>query len=250
MCINEVRNLTEIFAHRGSKGTHPENTIPAFLAAVKAGADGIELDVQLSKDGIPVVIHDEKVNRTTNGSGLVKDFTLRELRKLDAHQGYRKRLRALFKKTTIPTLEEVLDVLGKYPLILNIELKTDTYDYDGIEEKVLELCQKKAGRLTFVFCSFNLETLARLRALDKDIKLSAITKLDVEDALAQRDILKLDSINPPFKIRNIDALKNVPTRCWTANKPGQIEALFDEGVQGFMTDFPAKAVEIRKQRNK
>ncbi|MBC1456320.1 glycerophosphodiester phosphodiesterase [Listeria newyorkensis] len=242
--------MTEIFAHRGSKGLYPENTMPAFLAAVKAGADGIELDVQLTKDGIPVVIHDETVNRTTNGSGLVKDFTLREIQKLDAHQGYKKHLRALFKKTKIPTLEEVLVVLGRYPLILNIELKTDAYDYPGIEEKVLELCEKWAGRLTFLFCSFNLETLARLRALDDTIKLSAITKLDVEEAMAQFANLQLDSINPPYTIRNQEVLANVATRCWTANKVSQMETLFDENVRGFMTDFPEKAVEIRRGRNK
>lgn len=248
--MSEVRNLTEIFAHRGSKGSHPENTIPAFFAAVRAGADGIELDVQLTKDGVPVVIHDETVNRTTNGSGLVKDFTLKELQKLDAHQGYKKRFRALFKKTKIPTLEEVLVVLGQYPLILNIELKTDADDYPGIEEKVLELCNRRAGRLAFLFCSFNLDTLARLRALDDTIKLSAITKLDVEEAVAQVASLQLDSINPPYTIRNHDMLGNVATRCWTANKASQMETLFDENVRGFMTDFPEKAVEIRRKRNK
>ncbi|EUJ30923.1 glycerophosphoryl diester phosphodiesterase [Listeria cornellensis FSL F6-0969] len=220
------------------------------MAAVKAGADGIELDVQLTKDGIPVVIHDETVNRTTNGSGLVKDFTLRELQKLDAHQGYKKHFRALFKKTKIPTLEEVLVVLGRYPLILNIELKTDTHEYPGIEEKVLGLCKKRAGRLTFLFCSFNLDTLARLRALDDTIKLSAITKLDVGEAMAQFASLQLDSINPPYTIRNQEALGNVATRCWTANKINQMETLFDENVRGFMTDFPEKAVEIRSKRNK
>ncbi|MBC1799534.1 glycerophosphodiester phosphodiesterase [Listeria booriae] len=242
--------MTEIFAHRGSKGTHPENTMPAFLEAVRVGADGIELDVQLSKDGVPVVIHDDKVNRTTNGSGLVCELTLKELKKLDAHQGYRKRFAALFKKTKIPTLQEVLQTLNKYPLILNIELKTDTYDYPGIEEKVLELCRKNTGNLTFLFCSFNVETLKRLRELDSKIKLSAITGLEFEEALAQKDSLRLDSINPPFKIRNIDDFSGVPTRCWTANQDKQIEALFDENVLGFMTDFPEKAVELRKKRNK
>lgn len=242
--------MTEIFAHRGSKGTHPENTIPAFLEAVRVGADGIELDVQLSKDGVPVVIHDDTVNRTTNGSGLVRELTLKELKKLDAHQGYRKHLAALFKKTKIPTLQEALQTLNKYPLILNIELKTDVYDYPGIEAKVLELCQKNAGSLSFLFCSFNIETLRRLRELDSEIKLSAITGLEFEEALEQKEGLRLDSINPPYKIRNNDAFLGVPTRCWTANQDKQIETLFSENVLGFMTDFPEKAVELRKKRNK
>ncbi|EUJ36413.1 glycerophosphoryl diester phosphodiesterase [Listeria weihenstephanensis FSL R9-0317] len=88
--------MTEIFAHRGSSGAHPENTLPAFLAAVESGADGIELDVQLTKDGIPIVIHDDKVNRTTNGSGVVRELTLREIKKLDAHQGHKKNVCELY----------------------------------------------------------------------------------------------------------------------------------------------------------
>lgn len=76
--------MTYIFAHRGAAGTHPENTMAAFEEALKAGADGIELDVQLTKDGEPVVIHDETVDRTTDGSGWVKDILYRELRKFNA----------------------------------------------------------------------------------------------------------------------------------------------------------------------
>ncbi|AQY51000.1 hypothetical protein UE46_08050 [Listeria weihenstephanensis] len=242
--------MTEIFAHRGSSGAHPENTLPAFLAAVESGADGIELDVQLTKDGIPIVIHDDKVNRTTNGSGVVRELTLREIKKLDAHQGHKKRLRALFKKTKIPTLKEVLVALKHDPLILNIELKTDVYDYPGIEEKVLELCKEHQHHFTFIFCSFNLDTLTRLRTLDKTLVLSAITGLDVKAAVEKMDELQLDSINPPFKLRNHESLANIPTRCWTTNQVSQMDTLFDEDVLGFMTDFPEKAVKARNERNK
>lgn len=76
--------MLQIYAHRGSSGTHPENTLPAFAEAVRVGADGIELDVHLSKDGYLIVMHDEEVDRTTNGKGLIREKTLEELKKLNA----------------------------------------------------------------------------------------------------------------------------------------------------------------------
>ncbi|MBR2756972.1 MAG: glycerophosphodiester phosphodiesterase, partial [Exiguobacterium sp.] len=110
-----------IYAHRGYSANYPENTLSAFEAALPY-VDGIELDVQLSKDGRLVVIHDETVDRTTNGTGWVKDMMLQELRQLKI-DGYER----------IPTLEEVLGLIERSNVTLNIELKTDQYAYPGIE---------------------------------------------------------------------------------------------------------------------
>ena len=109
--MNEVR----IFAHRGASAYAPENTLPAFALAMQQGADGIELDVHLTKDGELVVIHDEKLDRTTNGTGLVKDYTLAELRSLCADN----RMDG-FAEARIPTLREVLALIQPSRMLVNI----------------------------------------------------------------------------------------------------------------------------------
>ena len=114
--------MTKIFAHRGASGYAPENTLEAFALAMEMGADGIELDVQLTKDGEVVVIHDEVIDRVSNGKGLVKDYTLVQLRKFsfDNHmEGY--------ENISIPTLKEVLELVKASKMEVNIELKTGIY---------------------------------------------------------------------------------------------------------------------------
>src|SRR3954447_7356809 len=120
--------MTQIFAHRGYSASFAENTMGAFTEAEKAGADGIELDVQLTKDGELVVIHDEKVDRTTSGNGFVKDFLFKDLRKLNANK-------KSTRKEPIPALTEVFEWLTSNKLLCNIELKNAFFPYKGMEEK-------------------------------------------------------------------------------------------------------------------
>ena len=122
--------MTKIFAHRGSKGTHPENTLASFKEAVRVGSDGIELDVHLTKDGHLVVIHDETVDRTTNGTGEIRNLTLAEIKAMDAGGWFHNK----YAGEKIPTLEEVLLLLTELGFNgqLNIELKTDVIQYKGL----------------------------------------------------------------------------------------------------------------------
>ena len=124
-----------VFAHRGYSGKYPENTMLAFREAEKVGADGIELDVQLTKDGQIVIIHDETLNRTTNGKGYVKDYTLAELKALDASviKGTE------FSPQRIPTLEEYCDWVKGTGLVTNVELKSSIVYYPELEEKTAEM---------------------------------------------------------------------------------------------------------------
>ncbi len=130
--------MTKNFAHRGYSGKYPENTMLAFRKAVEAGADGIELDVQLTKDGVPVIIHDELVDRTTNGKGRVKEMTLDELRQLDASYIYA----GQYGVTRIPTFREYCEFVRDLPITTNIEMKTGIFEYLGIEEKVLDMIRE------------------------------------------------------------------------------------------------------------
>ena len=131
----------KLFAHRGVSGEAPENTLAALKAAAESGAHGIELDVQLTKDAQIVVIHDETIDRTTNGTGYVKDMTWEQLRTYDAGSWFH----PSFKGESIPSLEEVLDVVTAHheSMIINIELKNDQIDYPQLEEKVLDLLKGK-----------------------------------------------------------------------------------------------------------
>ena len=131
--------MTQIFAHRGSKSNRPENTLAAFAEAVRVGSDGIELDVHRTKDKQLIVIHDESVDRTTNGRGLVRQLTLQQIKDLDAGSWFHPD----YFREKVPTLEEVLDFLEEQQFtgILNIELKTNKYPYPKIEKQIAQVIQ-------------------------------------------------------------------------------------------------------------
>jgi len=153
-------------AHRGWSGKAPENTIPAIqLALREPGIQAIEVDVQLSKDGIPVVIHDFTVDRTTNGSGAVADFTWEELAQLDAGSWFH----PSYAGERIPTLEEVLELIRGKGCRLNIELKKGGNLYQGMEQKVLELIDRCGVRSDVCITSFNHEAIQIVGELDPDI---------------------------------------------------------------------------------
>ena len=123
-----------IWAHRGASGTMPENTLESFKKAAELGADGVELDIQLTKDDEIVVIHDEKIDRTSDGKGWVKDYTLEELRGFNYN-----RTKPEYEHADIPTMREVFELLKPTDLFINIEIKTGVFFYEKIEEKILAL---------------------------------------------------------------------------------------------------------------
>ncbi len=169
----------KIWAHRGCSQRYPENTLLAFeKAAGLIGLTGIELDIQLTRDGELVVIHDERVDRTTEGFGYVRDYTLSEIKRLhiyaDANPSQR-----------IPTIEEVLDLLQdrmQDGLKLNIELKNSIYPYTGMEEKILELIGRRGLQERIVYSSFSAMSLAKIRQIDKEAEIG-ILDTKVSDCL-------------------------------------------------------------------
>ena len=120
--------MTKIFAHRGASGTFPENTMEAFKQAAAIGADGIELDVQMAKDGRLVVIHDEKLDRTTSLKGYVKDLTYAEIKRGDASHRFSEKTGSV----PVPTLEEVFEWAADAEFLLNVELKNSIIRYEGM----------------------------------------------------------------------------------------------------------------------
>ena len=161
----------KIWAHRGCSQRYPENTLLAFEKAAELdGLTGIELDIQLTRDGEIVVIHDERVDRTTEGIGYVRDYTLSGLKKLHIYAGEN-------KGQTIPTMKEVFDLLRermKSGLRLNIELKNSVLSYAGMEEKIVKLTRQYGFQKNIVYSSFHALSLEKLREIDEQAEIGIL----------------------------------------------------------------------------
>ena len=241
--------MTEIFAHRGASGYAPENTMDAFKLAVKQGAEGIELDVQLSKDGIPVVIHDETIDRVTNGHGYVKDYTLEELKNFTIMKGKYQE----YEHSKIPTLEEVLVYAKKENLTVNIELKTGIYWYPEIEEKTVDLVKKTKMEDLVIYSSFNHYSIRKI----KEIAPQAETAYLYSDVILQIDkYAKNEGVNglhpTVYHVKMAHFLKEylqsgLKVRVWTVNQESDMKMLIDSGITAIITNYPDKARMIREE---
>lgn len=227
-----------IYAHRGCSGTYPENTLAAFKAAAELPITGVEIDVHLTKDREIVVIHDEKVNRTTDGKGYIKDMTLSEARKLDAGSWFSEE----WAGEKIPTLDEVFDIFQDTNHRLNIELKTDVFPYEGLVDKVLEAAEKRGFSHRILISSFNhedIQTVSRKKSVE-----SAILTLDVYvDVYDYARVVGTNRIHMSlpgaFRRMATDALrKGAIVYVYTVNKLEYAQQLQQIGIHGIFTDFP------------
>lgn len=240
-------NMTLIFAHRGSAGTHPENTMSAFKEAVRVGADGIETDVQLSKDGEVVIIHDEKLDRTTNASGYVKDRTLRELKTLNASFG----TKGKWGREKIPTLVELLIWLSHNQLLCNIELKNTLFLYPGLEAKVIQLVRAYKMEDRIILSSFNHYSLVTCHQLAPELETAPLYRDGLYMPWVYAKAIGGSAIHPniraaPDVIIQACLSMGMPVRPYTINKAAEMRRLFDLGCSAFITDFPEEAVRIRE----
>ncbi|MGX7244016.1 glycerophosphodiester phosphodiesterase [Enterococcus quebecensis] len=240
--------MTKIIAHRGSKGTHPENTLAAFKEAIHIGADGIELDVHLSKDNELIVIHDETVDRTTNGHGEVNRLTLEELKQLDAGSWFE--INPMFQE--IPTLVEVLLLLKKenFQGLLNIEIKTDKIHYEGIEALIVQLMKSQQWTFDYMYSSFNFKSLEIIWEIEKSQKIASIFEMSDSDEQRALESTFIEGIHPNINwvLKHEDKLIDFPKaiRPWTVNNEEQMIFCFNHQLAGIHTDFPGKALQIRE----
>ena len=232
--------MTKIFAHRGYRKKYPENTLLAFRAAIDAGCDGIELDVQLSKDNQVVVIHDEKLWRTTNGRGAVRDMTYEQLSELDAGHGER-----------IPLLSEYFDLVEKLPLVTNIELKNRRIPYEGMEELILQMIRERDLSDRIIFSSFNHDSVNKLKQLAPDINCGYICRGRLDGDFLARKMCesKVDFIHPALWRLNAKFMESVEQHnmrisVWTVNFKRSIRRLIEQGVYGILTDDPPLLREV------
>ena len=237
---------TKIFAHRGASGYAPENTLEAFALAITQGADGIELDVQLTKDGIPVVIHDETIDRVTEKKGWVKDYTLKELKKLTV-------LKDKFPEYSaakIPTLEEVLDAVKASGIQVNIELKTGIYWYPEIEQKVADLVKKAGMEERVIYSSFNHYSLLQLKQLNDHVQTGILFSDGWVNPAMYAKNLGINAVHPAvYHLKYPQFIEEVKRaglkmHVWTANKPEHIQLVKDAGAEAVITNYPDRAIEI------
>jgi glycerophosphoryl diester phosphodiesterase len=242
---------TLIYAHRGASKDYPENTMIAFKKALEMGAEGIELDVQLSKDNIPVVIHDEQLKRTTNGNGFVKDMPLKKLKELDAGSWFNTK----FNKETIPTLEEVLVWIKDKPMELNIELKNNIIDYEEIEKIVYELVKKYGMEKEVIFSSFNHCSLKRLLEIDKNIDVAPLQSARMIQPWQYAKEMGAKSMHIRFTSLSQKIIKGfhkeeVKIRTYTVNRSFLMRQFFKWNIDAIMTDVPKKALEVRDNKKR
>lgn len=248
---------TKIYGHRGAMGEYPENTMLAFQKAIDAGVDGLEIDVHLTKDGEVVVIHDEHVDRTTDGSGAVKDMNFHTLRRLSAgrnFEAFEKYDSVIWTQERIPTLDEVMGLVAHRAVELNIELKTNVFEYEGIERKVHDIVEGHGYSDRVIYSSFHLPSILRMKAIDPEARIAWLTSKVPLWPIDQMEDLSLEALHVGYKSilkypKRIAGIED-RIRVWTVNEVWEAEKLLDHGVQTLMTNYPEKIMALTKQPKK
>lgn len=239
--------MVQIFAHRGFSGYYPENTMLAFQkVAEETVADGIELDIQLTKDGEIVIMHDEMLDRTTNGSGWLKDHTLEELKMLSVGVN----VKGFFPRQTIPTLREYFTWLKTTKLITNIELKTSYFEYEGIEEKLIAMVKEFGLEDQIWYSSFNHYTVARIKKLMPEAKCGLLTDtwlMNIGVYAASQGAASVNARTYFCAKEGVAAdlhAHNIALQAWTPNDAEMMQELVDAGVDVLITNYPDIAAKV------
>ena len=234
-----------VWAHRGASGYAPENTLAAFQKAVDLGADGVELDIQLTKDDQIVVIHDEMIDRTSDGKGWVKDYTLEELRAFNYN-----RTKPEYKHADIPTMREVFELLKPTGLFINIEIKTGVVFYEKIEEKILALAKEMGMEDRVCYSSFNHCTVTRIHELKPDAEVGFLYADGPIDMPSYGVKHGVNALHPALYNLQYDGFvkeckeKGLKLNVWTVNERPYMEMCCQYDVDAIITNYPDIAKEV------
>ncbi len=235
--------LPKIVAHRGYSGVFPENTLASFAGALDIGVDYIELDVQLSKDGEVVILHDDTLRRTAGIEGTPADYTVEELSQMDAGSWFD----ASFAGERIPTLQEALELISGSECGVYLELK-DIGDVEGFEEAVLAVADRCGMTDRCMFASFRYEYLEHIKELDENVMTLYNTssgKITLpEEFPADYYGLYMETVTQ----QTVEAIHASGRQAyvWTVNTPEQIRNVQAMGVDGIVTNYPGMAKVIRQ----
>ncbi len=232
-----------VFAHRGARDVAPENTLAAFRAALEADADGIELDVMRCATGEIVVIHDDTLERTTNGAGPVAAMPLYALRELDAGSWFAPQ----FAGERVPLLQEVLDAFGG-KLRINIEIKGRGLRDDGLEEEIAEMIRARDLADTVLISSFNPMALWRMKRAAPELRRALLYAPRMPLYLSRawaRPLVQPQALHPEQSLVDREMLQTAHRQgyrvnVWTVNEPAEMRRLIALGVDGIITDHPAQ----------
>ena len=240
---------TLIYAHRGASGDAPENTLEAFELAVRAGADGVELDVHLCRTGELVVAHDETVDRVSDGTGFIRDLSLSELKHLRFNRTHPE-----YANARLPMLSEVFQLLRPTGLNINIELKNSLIDYPDLERKVLESAEREFGLDRILFSSFNHLSMLRMKQLNPSVRCGLLYEAVLVRPWEYARSLGLDAIHPHYSEVLLSGGEcaaahesGISVNTWTVNAPEAIEAVLREGADILITNYPVQALKSAKR---
>ena len=233
---------TKIYAHRGASGWDtkyaPENTMPAFEKAIEMGADGIELDVQLTKDGVIVICHDERIDRTSDGIGWLKDYTLKELREFSFSKTHPE-----YGDIKIPTLREFLEFMAPTGRGLNIELKTGVIYYDGLEEKTAAMVEEFGMNDRVIYSSFNHYSLKLLKHIVPKARIGLLMGQNFVDVPGYTTMMQAEAVHPNYQHIDKEYIDNchangLKVNTWTVDPLVELKRFCEYGVDIIITDCP------------
>ncbi len=230
-----------LVGHRGAAGLAPENTLPAFQVAIDLGIDGIEFDVQRSRDGVPIVFHDEDLERLTNGTGKLFDRTLDELRALEIKTDH-----SAYTDVHISTLQEVLEFVRQAEQLLMIELK-EPWRFPGIEEQVIALIRRYDLVERAQIRSFYHDALHIVHRLAPEIAVSELwlDRLPKDDEVIYKTVNAHHVLYTPEEIERLHR-RGVQVTAWTVDDLQEAQRLKDAGIDGLTTNYPDRLLKLFK----
>ena len=235
-------------AHRGASGYAPENTFAAFRRAIAMGAGFIETDLQLSRDARFVAIHDATVSRTTNGQGAVHNLTLAELRRLDAGSWFGSE----FAGERIPTLEEILEFAKKHDVVFYLEMKPS--GSWGGEHALISALRESGEIARIVVISFDPEILASVRKIEPTLMTGLLFEGQIGNPLekaleigARQIAVRGDLVTP--RLLKEARERDLQVVCWTVNHPAHMRLLVEAGVDGIISDYPDRLLELARRKD-
>ena len=238
---------TKVWAHRGSSAYAPENTLEAFDLAAKMGAQGVELDVHVSLDGELVVIHDETVNRTSNGTGAVREMTLSQLKQLDFGGAF-----SQYQGAKLPTLEEVYQCLKPTGLFINVEIKCLPNIYEGIERKLDDLATAMGMQDKIIYSSFDHYTLVNMRAINGQVPLGILYSHGPYEPWKYAASIGVQALHPWYLSLKRPVVQEsqkagIAVHPWTMDDPEDLAWMYRLGVDAVITNRPDVALKVREQ---